>query len=142
MSEAGAPAHPPIPIGEAADPPFVRLPEPQTHFRLRAQRFAVLSEGHALRPYLRFLAGLAEAQHQTQDGLPEPELPAVDDRVRAKDYGMPPLDRGKFSTDQVLDATLDRLFALSVGIEMPDPARQALDRATHLDAAAREVEKS
>src|SRR4051812_7818047 len=106
MSEAGAPQRGPIPIGEVANPPFVRLPEPQTHFRLRAQRFAVLSEGHELRPYLRFMAGLAEAQHRVQDGLPEPELPAADERDRAREFGMPPLDRNKFTADQVFDTTL------------------------------------
>ena len=69
MSETGAPRRSPIPIGEAANPPFARLPDPSTLFRERARRFAVLSQGHSLAPYLRFLAGLAEAQHRCQEGL-------------------------------------------------------------------------
>lgn len=139
MSEQGASARSPIPIGEVAKPPFVRLPEPQTHFRLRAQRFAVLSQTHELGPYLRFMAGLAEAQHRVQEGLPEPEMPAPDAVERAREFGMPPLDRNRFTADAAFDATLDRLFSLSTQIEMPDAARQALARVTQMDAAGRDV---
>jgi FdhE protein len=139
MSEAGGSRHSAVPIGEVANPPFVRLPEPETHFRLRAQRFAVLSEDHGLRPYLRFMAGLAEAQHRVQDGLPEPELPAADARARAKEFGMPPLDRGKFTADLAFETTLDRLFALATQIEMTPSARLALDRVTQLDAGSRDA---
>lgn len=139
MSEAGAPAHNPTSIGVIANPPFVRLPEPAIHFRHRAQRFAVLSQGHDLEPYLRFMAGLAEAQHQCQDGLPEPDLPTAEVRERAHGFAMPPLDLGSFTADQALDATLERLFALAAGIEMPAQARLALERVTRLDAAGRGV---
>ena len=139
MSEAGAPRRSPISIGEVATPPFVRLPEPATHFRLRAQRFAVLSQGHSLESYLRFMAGLAEAQHRVQDGLPQPDMPAPDVRERAREFGMPPLDRNKFTADAAFDATLERLFGLATQIEMPEAARQALDRVTRLDPGARGV---
>jgi FdhE protein len=139
MSETGGPRRSPISIGEVANPPFARLPDPTTHFRLRAQRFALLSQGHHLEPYLRFMAGLGEAQHQCQDGLPEPEVPALETRERAREFGMPPLDRVRFTADAAFDATLDRLFALSTGIEMPAAARDALERVTRLDAAARAV---
>lgn len=137
MSDVGRSTQGMVPIGEIATPPFVRLPDPPTHFRLRAQRFAILSEGHELRPYLRFLAGLAEAQHQVQEGLPEPEMPAQDARDRAHEYGMPPLDRGTFTSDAVFETTLDRLFALAVQIDMPESARAALARATQLNADER-----
>jgi FdhE protein len=136
MSESGS-ARSPIPMGEVANPPFVRLPEPQTHFRIRAQRFAVLSQGHDLEPYLRFMAELAEAQHRVQDGLPQPDMPAAEAIERAREYGMPPLDRNRFTADAAFDATLDRLFSLATQIEMPETARQALDRVTQMDAVAR-----
>ena len=137
MSESGASARSPIPIGEAANPPFVRLPDPPTQFRVRAQRFAVLSQGHALEPYLRFLAGLAEAQHRVQDGLPEPKLPDADAQARAREFGMPPLDRGHFTPDVACEATLDRLFDLATQIEMPEAARSALGRVTAMAASER-----
>ena len=76
MSETGAPPFAPVGIGSRAEPPFARLPDPATHFRLRAQRFAVLAQSHDLAPYLHFMAGLAEAQHRTNEaGLPEPLMP-------------------------------------------------------------------
>src|SRR5690242_16414235 len=128
MSETGAPRRGPIPIGEAANPPFARLPDPSTMFRTRAQRFAVLSQGHALEPYLRFLAGLAEAQHRCQSDLPAVALPSPETRERGREFGMPPLDRGRVAPDETCTATLDRLFTLAAEIEMPEPARLALQR--------------
>lgn len=139
MSDIGAPRGGAVPIGEVANPPFVRLPDPATLFRERAQRFLSLSKGHELGPYLYFLAGLAEAQHQVQDGLPAPDLPALEALERAREYTMPPLDRGTFTADVAFDSTLDRLFAISTEIEMPDTARQALERVTKLDAAGRDA---
>ncbi len=38
----------PIPIGEVATPPFVRLPDPATLFGTRAQRFRALARDHEL----------------------------------------------------------------------------------------------
>src|SRR5262245_14917747 len=139
MSEPGSSARSPIPIGEVAAPPFVRLPEPSTHFRLRAQRFAVLSFRHQLEPYLRFMAGLAEAQHRVQEGLPEVELPPADAIERAREFGMPPLDRSRFTADAAFDTTIEQLFALATQIEMNDTARAALAHVTQMDAASREA---
>ncbi len=51
---------------------------------------------------------------------------------------MPPLDRAK-SIDATFEATLDSLFSLAPEIEMPAAAREALDRATRMDVAARNV---
>jgi FdhE protein len=137
MSETGAPRRSPIPIGEAANPPVACLPDPSTMFRARAQRFATLSQGHALEPYLRFLAGLAEAQHRCQEGLSDPVLPPAEARERGHEFGMPPLDRGRFAVDDACTVTFARLFALAAEIEMPEPARLALGRVTALDAAGR-----
>ena len=136
MSSVGAPRHDPIPIGQIAEPPFARIPDPTTLFQGRAERFAALSDGHALAPYLRFLGALSRAQHRLQDGLAEPDMPAPDARERAREFGMPPLDRGRFTADAAFDATLDRLFALAGEIKMPEQASAALARATAADARA------
>jgi FdhE protein len=138
MSKAGAPRHDPIPIGEIAAPPFVRLPDPLALFATRSLRFRTLAEGHQLGPYLLFLAAISECQHRIQKDLPEPDLPADDARARAREHAMPPLDRTRFTADAALDATLDRLLALATTIDMPDNARTALDRARAADAAARD----
>jgi FdhE protein len=139
MSKAGAPRHDPIPIGEIAAPPFVRLPDPLTVFAARSGRFRTLTEGHELGPYLYFLAALSECQHRIQPDLPEPDLPAADVRAQAHQHAMPPLDRNHFTADAALDATIDRLFALVADIDMPDSAREALTRARGADAAARDA---
>ena len=139
MSDASGPAPSPITIGEIASPPFVRLPDPKTHFRQRAQRFAMLSQGHDLEPYLRFMAGLSEAQHLSQDSAPESERPTTDILERARKFAMPPLDHGRFAADAAFNATLDRLLSLATGIEMPAEARLALERATALDANGRDA---
>src|ERR1700681_3649124 len=108
MSKAGVPRHDPIPIGQIAEPPFVRLPYPHTLFAARAARFRALAKARGLEPYLRFLAALSDSQHRLQEGLPEPEIPGDDARTRAREHGMPPLDRGRFTAAPALDATLDR----------------------------------
>lgn len=128
-----------VAIGEVADPPFVRLPDPATLFRLRAQRFAVLCQTHPLGPYLRFLAGLCEAQHRAQEGLPDPDLPPPERLARAKAFGMPPLDRSHAAGDEGLAATMDALFALAPQIDMPDAARQALGRVAAAAPETRET---
>jgi FdhE protein len=135
---AGGPWHEPIPIGEIAAPPFVRLPDPRQLFARRAERFRAVAAGHELGPYLRFLADLSECQHRIQNDLPEPGMPAGDARERARQHGMPAIDRSRFTADAALDATLDRLFAAAGDIEMPGPACAALTRARSADAAMRD----
>jgi FdhE protein len=137
MSETGAPAREPVSIGAIAAPPFVRLPDPSTQFRLRAQRFAVLALDHHLAPYLRFMAGLAEAQHQTQDGLPEPSMPTPAEQERARVHEMPPLNLALSEADAALDATFDKFFALAAEVDMPAAARTALDNVTRMGEAGR-----
>jgi len=139
MSEVGAPRHDPVPIGEVSAPPFVRLPDPLALFVARSQRFRALAQGNELAPYLRFLGDLAEAQYRIQDDLPEPELPAIDAIARAREFAMPPLDRGRFTADPAFEATLDRLLPLMQTIEMPPVAAAALARVIEADVATRDA---
>lgn len=125
----GAPRHEPIPIGKIAEPPFVRLPDPATLFALRAHRFHSLATEHQLGPYLNFLGQLSGIQHNLQDDLPAPDMPAAQALARAREYAMPPLDRSRFTADEAFDTTLDRLFAQAKDMDMPDAARAALERA-------------
>ncbi len=139
MSSAGAPVNDPVQIGKTAEPPFVRLPDPMTLFAGRGKRFRTLSEGHALAPYLRFLASLSDIQHRVQDGLAAPDMPAADARERAREFGMPPLDRGRFTADAAFDATLNRLLSLTRDIDMPEPAHAALTRTIGADPLIRDA---
>jgi FdhE protein len=135
MSQVGAPRHDPIPIGEIAKPPFVRLPDPTALFAARAERLRFLAQTHGLAAYLTFLAGVSEAQHVIQDGLPAIDAPSRDTLERAHDQGMPPLDRGRFNADPAYDATLARLLAAADDVAMPEAARAALERTRRADAA-------
>jgi FdhE protein len=124
------PRHDAVPIGEVAEPPFVRLPDPMLLFQARAERFQELSVRHELAPFLRFLSGISSCQHQLQDALPAVDLPAEEQRERARAHAMPPLDRSRFTADAAFDATLGRLLQLAVSVDMPDTARSALARVT------------
>lgn len=139
MSKAGAPRHDPIPIGEIATPPFSRLPEPERLFRARAERLLALAQDHDLAPYLRFLAAISDVQDRVQADLLEPDMPAADAIARAREFSMPPLDRNKFSSEPAFETTLDRTFALSAEIDMPETAKAALARAAAADAVARDA---
>lgn len=136
MTQVGVPRHDPVPIGEAATPPFVGLPRRASLFSRRAERFAFLACDHELKPYLRFLAGLSEAQHRVLDGLPEPDRPSAPVLARAREP-MPPLDRHRFTADPAFDATLGRLLTLCEAINMPDAARMASSRLATTDTTIR-----
>lgn len=139
MSKAGVTRHDPIPIGEVAEPPFVRLPDPNILFAARAERLANLASGHELSPYLRFLATLAHAQHCIQEGLSGPDRPAPDVLSRAREFGMPPLDRSRFVLEPAFEAALDRLLSLFDSAAMPEAAAAALARVKSADPMARDA---
>lgn len=120
----------PISIGLEAAPPFVRLPELQTVFSRRAGRCRQLAEAHPLRPYLFFIAELATAQNDTIESLPAGLLPGEDDLSRARDNGLPPLDRLGWRRDRTWIDALRAILARLSPVEMPEPARAA---ATDLD---------
>ena len=139
MTKVGAPQHDPISIGEIPKPPFARVPDLATLFARRSARFSELAEGHDLKNYLLFLAGLTDAQHRVQSELPAVEPPDQEARERARSSEMPPLDRSRFTIDTALEQTLDRLPALIEAMAMPGPARAALGRVRMADAIAREA---
>lgn len=138
MVERGGPSPDPTAIGDIAAPPFVRLPDPATLFARRAARFAFLAEGSAVGPYLRFLAGLAGAQHAVATSLGPLPPPDPETLLRAREFAMPPLDRARAADGAAVAATLDRLFAAAAaGPELPPAAAAALDRVGRLDPDAR-----
>jgi FdhE protein len=133
MAKTDAPQRDMTSIGEVANPPFVRLPDPLQLFSIRAARFRFLAEGHGLKPYLLFLAGVSDAQHRAQEELPQPDLPEPDALTRAHEFGMPALDRARFAPDPVFEQTLERILMLAAGMEMPEEATAALGRVRAAD---------
>ena len=129
----------PTAIGEVSAPPFSVLPDPSRLFSVRAGRLHVLAEANPLAPYLRFLAGLAEAQHAILTKLPELLRPDVEAISRAREFQMPPLDRGQINADPALAGTFDRLFESLEWMEQPKPAADALAWIAAKSCAEREA---
>lgn len=129
----------PAAIGEVSAPPFAVLPDPKRLFTARAARLRALAETSSLAPYLRFLAGLAEAQHAILTELPEPLRPDAGAIGRAREFEMPPLDRSRAAADPALAAAFDRLFDSAKGIEQPGPAADALAKVTAASPSGREA---
>ncbi|MGO4526113.1 formate dehydrogenase accessory protein FdhE [Microvirga sp. 2MCAF35] len=128
MTHPGSVDPNPASIGRVPAPPFVRLPDPRRLFEARKERLDVLAETGELAPYLRFIAGIAAVQSAIQDGLPVPELPPPDALDRAREFGMPPLDRNQTDIDDAVSETLRRLFDAVVSLAKPAEAQAALER--------------
>src|ERR1700754_256126 len=137
MNNSGGHRLDPGVIGGIAEAPFARVADAATLFHIRAERFRDLSTRHELAPFLQFLSDVATCQHMLQDGLEHADLPSEDELSRARSFGMPPLDRSRFTMNSAFDATLDRFLGLASNLEMPDTARAALSRVTQADDAMR-----
>lgn len=114
-------------IGGVPEPPFAILPQPVRLFQARARRFAFLAESNELAPYLTFLAELSRLQGRLAVTL-SPVAPIEPRRMaEAAKAGMTPIDRTALASDSALAATLDALTEGAAGLEMPEPARLALE---------------
>lgn len=125
-------------IGAVPAPPFCRLPDPARLFAARAARFDQLAAGHALGPYLAFLAALSAAQDRVaRSGLPEGPLPSAAERNRSAEHGMPLVDRERLPASPAFAAALDGLLDALAGTPMPPQAEAAIAVIRHGDDAAR-----
>lgn len=100
-------------VGGVAEAPFVRLPDPAALFAGRAERLRVLAEGHPLGDYLRFLAGVVDAQAGAVVALPTPAPLSAARLALSAEHGMPPLGgqplRGNADFAGVLAWMLDHM---------------------------------
>lgn len=126
-------------IGRVANPPFALLPDPAALFAQRAERFRVLAEGHALAPYLLFLAGLCDAQAGLARDLPPAEPIAAEQRERARAHKMPPLDRAGLPASPALAEVVRRFLEAVAPLPMPAPAAAALEALRKAEPAALEA---
>ncbi|MDL2409629.1 formate dehydrogenase accessory protein FdhE [Rhizobium calliandrae] len=127
----------PTAIGDVSSPPFARVPDLVSLFSARSVRFRQLAEASDLGPYLNFLAGLSQAQHDVQIDLPDPEAFDLASMKRAREFEMPPLDRDRVGEDETIAGIFDRFFAAAAAIEKPPQATAALARVTRTDLAKR-----
>ena len=114
-------------IGGVPEAPLAFLPEPVKVFQTRARRFAFLAQSSRLGPYLKFLADLSSLQARLSVMLP-PVTPIPAERLmQARAANMPPIDRAALVEDPLLLETLTALCAGAAELEMPEPARAALE---------------
>jgi len=113
--------------GGVPTPPFAFLPDPGQLFVSRAARFRALATGN-LAPYLTFLADLTDVQAELARELGPASAPDTDLLARAKATRMPPIDRAALVRPVV--PVLQRFCALAAALEMPPPARLALEALT------------
>lgn len=139
MTDTGSLQPDPTKIGEVSAPPFAVLPNPEALFERREERLRVLSKGHALAPFLIFVADIARAQHGTLVGLPPVSTPTAEELARARDLETPPVDRVGLPADPVFLHTLERFLHAAHEIDMPEPSRRALESLRAADTASRET---
>ncbi|NTV68556.1 MAG: formate dehydrogenase accessory protein FdhE [Azonexaceae bacterium] len=109
------------PTEEAAP---ILLPVTATLFADRADRFAVLADGHSLGDWLAFLGQLSRAQHQAMKALPVLALPDAATLDQARTHGMPPLN---MTVRPPVWRDVLRQIARELGNDAPDGARKSLD---------------
>jgi FdhE protein len=111
------------PTGGVKAPLALILPDPATRFARSAARLEVLSAGHPMMEWLRFMARLAEAQHIVATTLPP--LPGLE-RIaveRAVDARLPPLAADGHRRDATWRDGLLLLLETFDGREIPAAAR-------------------
>ena len=118
MSASGAPQDP-SGLGQQAAPPYAVLPDPATLFLARSRRLRALASDHPLKPYLSFVAGLTEAQHNIQPGLPAALLPGAAQVQQAFQGGLPPLARASLEPGEAAEATMRRFLESLLDTPVP-----------------------
>jgi FdhE protein len=117
----------PINIGNVAQPPFVRLPDPKTLFQRRAARLQTLSRDHPMADYLQFIAALVRVQADVIHRLPAGTLPGPDQVDFFHEHKLPLVDRLTWRRDPSWQAAFGGILDGLAPLAMPDPARSTLD---------------
>jgi FdhE protein len=110
--------------------PFLRFGVRDTLFAERAMRLRQVAAGHAMGDFLRFMAGLAQAQQSaliTFPSVPVPDAAALD---RAAHAGAAPLPAADWPRDPAWHAVA-RALAAAVRAQAPAAAQPAFDALQH-----------
>lgn len=121
----------------AGEIPFLLLPE-RSAFQARAERLSALAEGHALADYLRFLAALARAQHESLSLFQHAPLPEAQQLERCREHGLPPLGTQGWARDSVWRKALRHILAELEAGALPEAARATIARLKDADDASLE----
>jgi FdhE protein len=129
----------PIDIGNVAQPPFIRLPDPEKLFDRRAARLQALSAGHSFADYLQFIAALIRTQADVVARLPAGILPGREQIEFFHEHKLPIVDRLTWRRDPSWQVALDGILDELASSAMPDPARSALGQLKRAGPEAREA---
>jgi FdhE protein len=125
-------------LGGSVNAPYLRLPTSRV-FDERADRLVALAEKHPLSDYLRLLATVARAQHAAFAHMDEPPLPALEQRQRCLEHGIPLLSTAGWARAPVWRGVLDEIVADLDGHATHGPVRDALARIARMSDAEREA---
>ena len=117
--------------------PFLLLPE-RNAFQARAARLSALAEGHALAEYLRFLAALARAQHESLALFRHVLPPEAQELERCREHGMPPLGTRGWDRDLVWREALRGILTELEAGALPEATRATIARLKDTDDASLE----
>jgi FdhE protein len=123
-------------VGETA---FLHLPQKDTVFTARTQRFAQLSKGHAMHDYLGFLADLAQAQAAILESFPSVLLPDQAALLHASTRALPPLPASDWARDPAWHTAL-RTMAVALQTKASPSVHTTLERILQVDAAWLELQ--
>jgi FdhE protein len=120
------------PQGGVSAPDPLILPDPLTRFAATARRLRALSDGHPMADWLRFMASLAQAQHQAVGALQPLGRPDVAQVRLAVEARMPPLAADGHARNplwrQGLAVLVDRAGDQDIGETIPAEARTVMQR--------------
>ena len=119
------------------DIPFLLLPE-RNLFQSRAARLSALAEGHALAEYLRFLAALARAQHESLALFRHVPPPEARELERCREHGMPPFGSRGWDRDPVWREALRGILTELEDGALPEATRATIARLKDTDDASLE----
>jgi FdhE protein len=108
--------------GGVTAPDSIILPDPAQRFADTAARLEVLATGHAMEDWLRFLARLAQAQHEAATSLPPPA--GIDSAIvgQAVEARMPPIAADGHRREPVWQNGLALILRQFEDFSLPDRA--------------------
>jgi FdhE protein len=126
------------PLGGVKAPDPIVLPDPTRRFAATADRLEMLSAGHPMADWLRFMAKLSRAQHVAATSAPAPQALAQPVVAQAVTAGLPPLAADGHHRDPAWRAAFAVLHDHLDTPEVPAPAREAIAALRAADATTQD----
>jgi FdhE protein len=122
-----------------AQAPFVRLPNPDSLFLRRADRFDRIALSRQPKDFFVFMGILARAQEAAVRRLNLLDSPAPSEIERRRAAGLPPLAAASIKLGVSWQAAFTGILRELAGAALPAQTNSAIERARQLDAAVVEA---